>query len=518
MDLRLIFDLLNGVKRELFNHRFLAAGLFMLISAAIFAIGYVTPKTYTANAMLQADVTNILQPLLRGAAEVTSVNRVNEAREIIYSRSMLERVARSSGLLVGLESDERVNTVLAELRDNLSMRVSGGSYLAMSYSSDSPGKSFRVLSEVLNHFVEESSRTKRAESRNAFDFIESQVNSYKRQLETAEEALKQFRASNRDGTEANVQARIQTLRGNIEDLRLRILESEGQVRITEQQLAQEEPFTEVVVGRAESDVERRLAALRQQLDAQRRLYLDSHPDVVALREQIADLEAQQAEAGTDASRNLTEVIENPVYASLRLRLNTAQSDLQTQQNRLLSMERLLQEEFDRAERIAGNQAEETELLRDYNVTRGVYEEMLQRRESARLSMTLDVEGQGVNYRIQEPASYPTQWDGLQLFHFGLAGPVMGVGLVLGLLGMLVLFDGKVRSGRALLQQLPEDIRLLASVPHYDSTWWARLLRVDVMMLGAVVGVFMLGYMAVLVFSVLGIQPSSIMERLIGVGG
>src|SRR5690625_7848949 len=86
-----------------------------------------------------------------------------------------------------------------------------------------------------------------------------------------------------------------------------------------------------------------------------------------------------------------------------------------------SLVHLQEREHQRAERVAANQAELSELTRDYNVTRDVYEEMLQRKESARLSMALDVEGQGVSYQIQDPARYPTNPSGLQFIHFAEIG-------------------------------------------------------------------------------------------------
>src|SRR5690625_6200897 len=91
-----------------------------------------------------------------------------------------------------------------------------------------------------------------------------------------------------------------------------------------------------------------------------------------------------------------------------------------------SLVHLQEREHQRAERVAANQAELSELTRDYNVTREVYEEMLQRKESARLSMALEVEGQGVSDQIHDPARCPTNPSGLQLLHFAVLGPFVGI--------------------------------------------------------------------------------------------
>ncbi|MFL1405663.1 XrtA system polysaccharide chain length determinant [Marinobacter sp. M1N3S26] len=518
MDWRYILDMINAVKLELYRYRVLAAIIFMCVTAGVLGLGYVTPKTYTSEALLYADSSTILEPLLRGSAEVTPIDRVNEAREMLQSRSYLEQVAFDSGLLLGGETDVEKNGVTGQLRDTLNMRVSNRNFLELSYRSGDPDQSFRVLSAALNRFIERTSSKKRSESEGAYEFIDAQVKSYKRQLEEAEARLKEFRGSNQDGTQSSVQARIESLRSDIENLKLEIQQSEQEVELTTSQLQEERPYRSVSTGGGLSEVDRKIAQLEQSLSDLRLKYHDTHPDVSSVLGQLEDLRARKARGDVgQRSVGSSEVIENPVYEQLRLKLTDAQTDLEVQRKRLTSLENLLEEAFERAERVAANQAELSELTRDYDVTKGVYEDMLQRREKARLSMTLDVQGQGVSYRIQEPASYPTHWDGLQLYEVGMAGPFLGGTMVLGLLVALVMFDNRVRSSRTLLTQLPEDIPVLASVPHYSSTWKERLLRKDVIFIVGILVVFMGVYLAIMVFSILGVTPAQIMDTITGSG-
>lgn len=513
MDLRFILDTMRAMKLELFRYRVLAALVFMAATSAILAMGYITPKTYTSNAVLYADSSNILAPLLRGSAEVTSIDRIAEAREMLQSRSLLEEVAVDARLFNASMTDQERNQVIAGLRQVIRVRVTGGNFLNLSYTSGDADQSFRVLSSVLTRFIDRTATEKRSESRNAFEFIESQVQTYKRQLEEAENTLKNFQSENFDGTEASVQNRIENLRSEVENLKLRIQETTTQLGLTRRQLSEEEPYREVIVQAGQSDLDQRMAGMQDRLDNLRLQYLDTHPDVIALQDQIAELEQRQMVQGDSGNRNITEVIENPVYEDLRIRLTNYETALEVQQNRLASTQRLLEEAFLRAERVAENQAELQELNRDYDVTRGVYEDMLERRERARLSMTLDVEGQGVSYRIQEPATFPTNWNEMPIWQIGVAGPVLGAGLVVGLLGMLVLFDQRIRSDRAILTQMPEDVVLLATIPHYGSSLKDRILRWDVILLSVVLLVFMAAYGGLVALNLLGYEPAILAQWL-----
>src|SRR5690606_25088328 len=133
-------------------------------------------------------------------------------------------------------------------------------------------------------------------------------------------------------------------------------------------------------------------------------------------------------------------LENPLYEELRKQLQAADVDLRGQKRRMQSLVHLQEQEFERAQRVAANQAQMSELTRDYNVTRDVYEDMLQRKESARLSMSLDIEGQGITYRIQEPATFPLKPTGLYFIHFAVIGPFLGILFPLGLLLIYVMLD------------------------------------------------------------------------------
>ncbi|UDL03340.1 XrtA system polysaccharide chain length determinant [Marinobacter sp. CA1] len=519
MDVQFILDLIKSLRRELYEHRVAAAVIFMAVTSGVLAFGYLTPKTYTSEALLYADQSTILEPLLRGQAEVTDLDRISEARELIQSRSFLEQVGSDTGLIRATMDDGSRNGAIQSLRNRLNLRVSNRNFLELTYRSGDPDQSFRVLSTALNRFIERTVRKKRSESQGAFEFIDSQVKLYQRQLEDAERRLKDFKSNNQDGTEGSVQSRIEGLRASIENLKLEIQQTEAEIRLTTSQLETEQPVRRVTVDPGQSSLERRLAALHQELDSLRLRYHDSHPDVVSVLGQIEDLEQQVAASdGSDRRGAVTEVMENPVYESLKLQLAESQTQLEVKRNRLASLQTLLDEAFARAERVAVNQAELSELTRDYDVTRNVYEDMLQRREKARLSMTLDVQGEGVSYQIQEPATYPTQWDGLQLYQVGIAGPFLGSAVVLGVLTMLVMFDQRLRSVRALHMALPESIPVLGSIPHYSSTWKERLLRKDVLVLLAILGLFLFVYLNILVFSVMGIQVEQIIAKLTGLVG
>lgn len=481
MDTTFIKDLLNSLKFEAIRFRSWCVLLFILVAFAVLGVGYLKPNTYSTEARLYADETNIIEPLLKGRASVTDVDRSSQAREIIYTRQILERAVKEAGLVDNSSSLEEISRAVNQMRSGLSINAEGKSYFRISYNANDPDRAFQALNAVINVFIEHTARKKREESLGAFNFIDAQVQTYKRQLEAAESKLQEFQAQNTEGTEATVTARINQLRNEIENLKIAIDESQSRITSIKQQLADESQY-QMSKGKIEELRERR-SALGAQLESLLLSYQEGYPDVISVREQIAgvDQEIEALELGGQ-SFGSGERVENPLYEELRKQLSAAEVDLQAQQRRMQSLIHLQEQEFRRAERIAANQAELSELTRDYNVTRDVYEEMLQRKESARLSMTLDIEGQGVSYKIQEPANFPLQPSGIRYIHFALVGPFLGFLAPLGLLFAYVFLDPHFRSARALQQQLPEGIELMGVVPHYHTPLGERLMRKDMLVL------------------------------------
>lgn len=498
MDKVYIKDLLRALKSELIRFRFWCVALFILVSFAVLAAGAFWPKKYSTTALLVADITTIIEPLLKGRAEITGIDRSEQAREVIYTRNIIEAASREAGLLTNNTLPAEQDRIIRDMRAGLIVKPEKNNYFRIEYASTDPDRSFETLNAVINVFIEDTARKKREESLGAYNFIDAQVQSYRRQLELAEQKLKEFKGQNLDGSESTVTNRIAQLRNEIEALKITSEETQARINLIQQQLNNEGQYQQAK-GQID-ELRQRRQTLQSQLEQLLLTYQENYPDVISLRGQIQELDTaiENMQASGEVYGSSAK-IENPLYEELRKQLQAADVDLRGQKRRMQSLVHLQEQEYERAKRVATNQAELSELTRDYNVTRDVYEEMLQRKESARLSMTLDIEGQGVSYRIQEPATFPLRPTGIRFIHFAVIGPFLGLLLPLGLLILYVMLDPHIRSARILQNQLPEDIEMLGVIPHYHSPLGERLLRKDMLMLLALGFLAMVAYVSFAVY-------------------
>lgn len=493
MDAPFYKQVIQAVFRELIQFKSLVAAVFIITSFVVLLAGYLYPKQYVTSSLLYADVTNIITPLLKGRAVSTELHRPSKAREVLYTNRIMTRVVEEAGLITEDTLPMEIDRMITHIRKNTLIKPEGDNYFRVTYTDLDPDLSFNIHNALIKVFITDAADTQREESRGAYQFIDAQVKSYQRKLQEAEGRLKDFNATNRDGTAESVNNRIEELRQGIEEMQIEIDEQDARAIALESQLTSEGQF---LAKRSKVDaLVERLAVMQGQLDTLRLSYQETYPDIVSLKDQIAELQGDIAEteaaAATGGMRSGGET--NPYYQELKSRMVEAKVEQGTLRKRKAVLERMLAEEYDRSSRIAERRAEFTELTRDYNVTKDVYEEMLQRKEAARLSMTLDIEGQGVSYKIQQPAVFPVAPSGIQFWHLALAGPFIGLLLPLGLLVAYVLVDPRVRFTSVLQDLLPADVSLLGVVPHYNTPVAKRVLKSDMLAYGGLALVAMAVY-------------------------
>lgn len=508
MQSSMIFQMYQALLRELVLHKSLIVIGFVVVSFSVLGVGWFWPKSFEARATLYADEQNIIKPLLEQQAAVTTVDRAQEAKDLLKTRKITELIAKQSGLITGKEPPQVVDATIRMLQDRIGFEgfSSGGgvgtgtTFIRLFYTSPSADLSFRVVNAAVDTFIKETTEAKQRESRNAYQFINGQVATYKQQLTDAEQRLKEFNAENQDGSELTVSNSISQLQTEIQQLKLDIDDARIRQASVDMQLRNESQYLN---RRFKSDVYReRLNEAQARLEGLLLTYTPTHPDVVSLKYQIEDL--KRAMSDSQSSRSASGGVDsniNPLYEELRRTQSEIMLELGSKEKRLLATQRLLEQEFERSKRLAARQAELSDLTRDYDVTKRMYESLLESKEKARISMTLDVEGQGVTYKIQEAPIYPNVPKGLRFMHFALAGPILGVLVPLAALIAFIQLDPRIRYPSVLEQSL--SVPVLAVVPHVNTPFAKRMLRSDMVLLSIFMFLSMVIYVAICVSRYVG---------------
>ncbi len=458
---------------EAFYHRKALVVSFLIIYLMMLGLSLIWPKSFTSSTTILVEDKKIIQPLMLGAAVATEVaDRARLAREVILGRKIMDQILKHVGWMKDNPSPAKQEKIIDRLIKRTTITNFGRNIIKIEYKDDDPERAFQTTQKYAELFIAESLSTKAEESQAAFEFIDKQAQEYHDKLVKAEEFLKEFRSENLDarpGTDADISARLNLLQTKIEQASQDLKEAEVKKFSLEKQLSGE---TEVAtVLSREGQYRSRIAELQSRLETLRLSYHDGYPDIIQLKHQIEDLnlaiteERQRRDAVKASGKVIIDegVINNPMYQQLKQELSQTQVNTEMLASRISEAKRQLQQELARGRRVHGGEATLAELTRDYQVNHDIYQDLLKRRENARVSMNLDTEKQGLAIKIQEPATLPLTPSGLRFLHFIVGGLVLGVLVPLGLLYAKIQIDPRLRLGALISDK--HKVPLLAVVPH-----------------------------------------------------
>ncbi len=486
------------LRTEAKRRRVMLVILFAVLALAGLAAGLMWPKNYASSTSILVQESNIIKPLMEGRAVTTgNADRAAIAREVIFSRKILEEIVDAGGWKKSNPTPLQVERIIDDIKARISVINLRENLLQITYKASDPERAYSVTKRLADLFISESLAAKERESSEAYRFIDSQVEIYRSKLTDAEDKLKAYRGQNADarpGSDKDSSTRIGELRTQVENARMDLMEQRSKEAALVAQLSGETEITAVQTREGQYRV--RLAELQTQLDTLMLTYTDAHPDVIRVRHQMQDLqdqvkreEAQRAQRSASGTPSPVDdsVQFNPLYQELRSKLAEVRRNIAAEQSRMGASDSLLNSELDRGRRIADSENKLSELTRDYEVNRDIYQDLLKRRENARVSMNLDADHRGLTFVIQEPAELPLRPVGLRFMHFSLAGVGAGIVLPMVLLFGLVRFDPRIRMASQ-IERLT-GIPVLASVPLYatrQDRWRSR--RTTVLLILLVLGV------------------------------
>ena len=437
--------------RGMWHRRWIGLAAAWIVAIVGVAIVYKIPERYEASARVYVDTESLLRPLLAGLAVQPNLDQqVSLISRTLISRPNVEKLLRLADLDLqtsdAADRDELIDRVIKSIK--LEGNVTSNLYV-ISYRDADPNRARKVVQSLLSIFVESSLGDKRQDTQAAVKFLDEQIKRYEENLQATENKIKEFRlknlsVSNRGGQDYF--ARMSALSAAIDTAKLELQSAQQARDAYKQQIAGETPvfIPEAQTDESQSvaDVDPRIAALKQDLDTLLRKYTEQHPDVIATRRLISQLEEQRktelaarrkamAAAPSRASSSLDQ---NPVIQQMRISLGDAEAAVASARAKLAGLEGQYQELKSQAQLVPQVEADFTQLNRDYDVQKKTYDNLLARREAA--SMGRDVQNTGgAQFRIIDPPRVSPQ--PVAPNRLALLGVVFALAVLAGLLGSLV---------------------------------------------------------------------------------
>lgn len=452
-----IIELVLGYLRGIWRNRWYALGCAWLFCLIGWFVIYRLPDQYEASARVFVDTQSVLRPLMQGmAVNINPDAQIGLVTRTLLSRPNLEKIARMTDLDVRANDPETLDRLIGGLQSRIGLKTNRGdeNLYNLTYENRDPRFAKKVVEAVVTVFAENLLGDTRQDTAAAQRFLEKQIKEYETRLVEAEDRLRLFKLKNmglmpkEGGTYYN---RMQQATEELEAIRLEMAQGENRRNSLQQQLGGvkptltgADPFGATTTGPT-LPLDARIQSLEEKVDELLLRYTDKHPDVVIMRQTIADLRKQREQilaqqAASAAGDNESGAgqqgpTDNPVYQQLKMALSMEEANLASLQTKVGEYEKRRRELQGQVDAVLRVETELTALNRDYELNRSKYNELLARRESARMAGQIEQTDQNVRFRIIDPPRVPSNPSGPNrpLLMSGVLAAGLAAGLALAFL-------------------------------------------------------------------------------------
>ena len=505
---------------------------FLVVLVIFIGVALYLPPVYRAEATIMVENQEIPEEFVKSTVtayvnerlQMITQQVLNQAKltEIIEEYSLYPEIETLEGKIRRMRKDIELTNIdenIVDKRSARSIRVTVAFTLA--YMGKDPEKVQQVADILAKLYVEEDIRSREKTSGTTIDFFENEIQNLRDEIKTYEEKISKFKSENINQLPGSAAANIQTiarLEQEIDRINTTIRTLKEKMIYLEGQITTVDPLLPVVSdeGKLTGNPKERLKFLQLKLIRLQANMSDKHPDIRALKSEIAELESQVG--ATDASaekikrfkqinneinelmgtvgENHPDVIklkreakilsqeierlqtgkklrtaseakpDNPAYMNLKAQIIAAKTEIDGLYSERSKKEADLEMYRKRLEMSPVVEREYNQLTRDFESAKQKYNDLLDKLLSVKLSREMDSSGRGEQFVITDPPMLPGRPYKPNRVAIILLGMVLGLGLSTGLVTLRERLDTSVKTADDVekITGLP----VIASVTIYES--------------------------------------------------
>ncbi|WP_373476160.1 XrtA system polysaccharide chain length determinant [Sphingorhabdus sp.] len=394
-----LYDEIRIAVHSVWNRRWLA----LAVAWGVCLVGWLAvamiPNSYESKAQIQVRTQSILSDQV-GITQQDQRRNIQQLEQTLTSSDNLAKVVRGTELGASIATDQELAGKVEGLRAKIEVKAEQDDFFAISAKLPSGKLARDVVQKLIDVAEEDNIAGDRKTTSQTLRFLDTQIAGRQKELAAAEAKRVTYETENLGLLPGvgSVSQRIEASRVELNQIDSQLIQARSALAALNGQLAGT-PATlntpsigggsPTALGQAQGE----LAAMRA------RGFTDSHPDVVAIRNQIANLRTQGGGATGSGYRT-----PNPAYSSLqsmRAEREAAVSALQARKSALQSdMAQLASKQT--AE--PGVAAEYQRINRDYEVLKVQYDKLVTERDQIRLRGQVESQTDAVQFRVvKEPS-------------------------------------------------------------------------------------------------------------------
>ncbi len=465
------------------RRRWWLLGPFFLLGWLGFAVAQFWPYLYRSEALILVEQQKVPEQYVTPNVVSDPQDRLQSMTQQILSRTRLQRLIDQFGLYARERARMIIEDVVNKMRKDiriepLEARGRPGELTAfrISYAAKNPRVAQQVTNELTSLFIEENLQARTQRSVGTTTFLENQLEQARKDLAEQEQRQREYKLRYLGQLPEQQQSNLQILSSLEAQLHATVdsLDRADQQKIylesmrDEYQAMQRSLKAGTVSARVSpaAAAEAALSDLRKQLSDLEANYTPLHPDIVKLKEEIAQREAlkkrQEAEQASGqngaASPGATA---DPAFIEVESRLKAVVIEIQDRQKQADELRTRIREFQSRLNLTPVREQQLAEVTRAYENSRQYYQSLLQKKLQSELATNLEKRQQGEQFRILDPASLPGKPEEPSRLEIILIGWALGLCVGVGLIAFREFNDGTLRSEKeiSVSTKLPVLVRI-----------------------------------------------------------
>ena len=435
---------------------------WVIISAFSFwalalAASLLMPSKFRSETVILIEQQKVLPQYLTPNVTIDLQQRMQSLTQQILSRTRLVKIMDLLHLYGKRPDRPAGDEMVQQMRKDITIELikSGGrsdelSAFKVSYSAPTAALAQAVVGQITSLFIEENLRSQQQLSEDTTAFLDNQLAEARKDLERQEQLLGEFRSKYLGELPEQLASNVQILSG----LQSRLQSATGALHQAEQQRlylasligqSKNVPPYEPAQGGDSSVSASQPTALDDQIDKMQAeladlsaRYTPQHPDIVHLKEQIANLEAIRRQQAADAkpgtnpapsvgirSRNANQQTISPL-AQLESQLKANELEIANRKQEVKALEIQIEQYQGRLNLTPIREQQLTDVARNHEQSRANYESLLAKKLQSEMATDLAKRQQGGQFSVIDPPSLPLRPYWPNPLQFSLAGLVGGL--------------------------------------------------------------------------------------------
>ncbi|MDP5277958.1 GNVR domain-containing protein [Sphingomonas sp. DG1-23] len=400
-----LFDEVRAALHAIWMRRWIALAVAWGLCLAGWLVVSQMPNSYESRARIFVQLRQILPT--DGAASAAQQQRdIDRVRQTLTSAVNLDKVVRGTDLSRTVSSPTDVADRIAGLQKAIKLTAQQDNLFEITVTAPSGKLAQQIAQKLIDIFVEENLADGRDASGQSLRFLDQQLDVRQKALQEAEAKKADFQArylGSLPGT-GSLNDRIGAARTQLAQVQSDLAAAQSGLSAVNGQMAGTPANVAGQGGAVTGPARARLAAIQGQLaEGRSRGWTDSHPDMIALRSQLA---AAQAAARAEPVASGAAGASNPLYLSLQsMRADKAATVAALTQRKDRIEDDLAQFEGKMAQ-APGLAAEQGQIDREYQVLKDQYDKLLSDREQVRIRSQAQTETDAVKFNVVDPPTLP----------------------------------------------------------------------------------------------------------------